>query len=257
MTTEEGVAMKAKSILWLVVIATACVGLVIGAGGSVQTESITVDDPRPLAEAVKHFQGRYGWIVTFEDPRHEMKDVIDVTDAVRNPAAAPTQHRVFGPRGGPFTATFQNPAPDSSPAEVAEVLDVIVAAYNQTGYPGSFRVIRTDEVFHVLPQSSILETRVSLLPQAGRNTFDALRSVLGAISSTTGQQVVLGTSPFNLLVQTKMEEGATAETARNLLVRILQGTGKSLSWRLLYSLDLQKYALNIQIVDNRKSAQVS
>lgn len=41
---------------------------------------IRVDDPRPLASVTQELEWRYGWIVTYEDPRHEYSgDIQDVT----------------------------------------------------------------------------------------------------------------------------------------------------------------------------------
>lgn len=239
-----------------------CVSLGLTVVGSVQNDSIIVDDPRPLAEALRIFQARYGWIVTYEDPRYASQaDVVDVTEAVRNPAAKPSGRRTIIPRGGPFSFGYQRPSPDSTLDRVAALVGTMVAEYNVSGYPGTFRVVRTDDMLHVVPasvqgrdgspvpQSSILEARISLSPEKNRNTVDALVALLAAVRSATGQRVEIGTSPVNLLMQSRMEEGATDESARDVLVRTLRATGRRLGWLLLYDPGDQYYVLNPVLVD--------
>ena len=42
---------------------------------------LSVNDPRPVAEAVKQLQEKYGWIITYEDPRlSNESDLLDETD---------------------------------------------------------------------------------------------------------------------------------------------------------------------------------
>src|SRR5215468_1045698 len=42
---------------------------------------LSVDDPRPVAEAVKQLQEKYGWVITYEDPRLvNESDLLDETD---------------------------------------------------------------------------------------------------------------------------------------------------------------------------------
>ena len=213
------------------------------------TESRAVNHPRPLAEVLKTFQDRYGWIVTYEDALFGDADVVDVTEQVRNPAAEPSGHRVLGPKGGPLTVSFTRPAAESTVIEVTDLLTRFTAEHNASGYPGKFRVIHSADVFHVVPQSSILDALISLPPQEGRNAVDTLTTIFAALGRATGQKIVFGTAPHNLLMQTPMEEGMTSATGRDVLMRTLKATGRELSWRLLYSRDLKQKALNIRIVN--------
>ncbi len=80
-----------------------------GAQGVSQVK-LSVDHPRPVAEAILRLANKYGWIITYEDPRyvHET-DVVDVTLSVRKdldkykPGEAP---KVLGPRGGVLELTY-------------------------------------------------------------------------------------------------------------------------------------------------------
>lgn len=224
-----------------------------------QGESITVDDPRPLAQAIRTFQEAYGFPVSYEDPRFaHSSELVDVsTIPGRAATAAATVRRALIPRGGSFTATFEPPAPDAQPSDIAERMRTVVGQYHARGYPGRFRVIEAGGMIHVVPQavlgadgsivpaSSILDTRVSLPHQKDRTMQAGVRAVLAAVSAATGRKINLGTSPTNLMMQSVMEEGAADLPARDILVRAFKATGRDLSWRLLYGADDQFYAFNV------------
>lgn len=231
-----------------------------GAGRAIPAETITVNDPRPLAEVLLQFQVAYGFAVTYEDPRFA-----NPGDLVQVAPRAPTGFRELIPRGGPLSATFEPPAPDADQAQTAAIISSIIDAYHASGYPGRFRVVRGEHMLHVVPVSvlardgttamtpSILDARVSFPSQKGRNMFEGLRAMLVAVGTVTGQRINIGTVPTNLLMQSPMEEGATEVPAREFLERALHGTGRELSWRLLYSADEGFHALNIRIVNGPRA----
>lgn len=233
----------------------------VSASGSAQVETLKVDHPRPLADAVRLFQAQFGWAVTYEDPRYiHPADLVDVTDKVRNPAAVPSGRRVIGPRGGPFAFQFQRPSPDADQNQIAEIVGAMIGDFNLRDYAGKFKIVSTKRMLHVVPMSvrgvsgqqvpagSILDARVSLPSRQGRATVDALMTLFAAIETSTEQRIEMGTVPTNLLVQSRMDEGATDETARDFLERTLQATGRTLSWRLLYGQDYKRYVLNLTVV---------
>jgi hypothetical protein len=59
---------------------------------------------------------------------------------------------------------------------------------------------------------------------------------------------VLANGPNNLLAQTTVLVESKPERAGDLLSRTLAGTGRKLSWLLLYDLGMRQYALNIVFV---------
>ena len=75
-----------------------------------------------------------------------------------------------------------------------------------------------------------------------RRSNDAVRGML--TSSTTMGPTLLGA------VRVLCAISAKNETARLVLLRILSGTGRTLTWRLLYDGGLKVYALNIAVVAN-------
>jgi hypothetical protein len=114
--------MKAHVLLFfgLVLLVEAPIGL----AHRMQTDSISVDDPRPLAKAADMFEGRYGWIITYEDPRYEhVTDLEDVTESVRRSSSPKSAHRVLIPRGGSFSYSFATPPPDRDPEKIAALLN--------------------------------------------------------------------------------------------------------------------------------------
>lgn len=65
---------------------------------------ISVEDPRPVAKAITLLESRFGWVITYEDPRYiNPADLSDVTEKVRRdlhkfkPGKAP---KVLIPKGG-------------------------------------------------------------------------------------------------------------------------------------------------------------
>jgi hypothetical protein len=48
------------------------------------TIKLGVDDPRPVAKAVEELVSRYGYVITYEDPRHAYEgDIQDVTTSAQ------------------------------------------------------------------------------------------------------------------------------------------------------------------------------
>jgi len=234
-----------------------------------QVDSIAVNSGRPLASVIKEFEDRYGWIVTYEDPRYSyQKDLKDVTEAVRNPASTNVSGlRVVVPKAGPLVVSFVRPSPDAGASQVLEVVRSLVQNHNGSGYPGVFEAISADDLIHVVPtqvvardggiasNSSVLDVSMSLPTQEKRNAFQTIEAVLAKVESVTGFKIAIGTVPTALLVGTVAEEEVLNQSARHILARTLRATGKGLSWRLLYGPDVRYYALNLRIVNDGKAAQ--
>jgi hypothetical protein len=234
-----------------------------------ERESISVNNSRPLATVIKDFEDRYGWIVTYEDPRYvHQNDILDVTEAVRNPASQiRNDARALVPKGGRFDVTYDRPASDSTLMAVQSIVRGIVQQYNATGHPGTFDVVSLDNALHVVPVAvtaadgtslvnpSVLEMRVSLPERKGRTVFQTIEHVLTQIENASKQKIVVGTVPTKLLMDSPYEAADANATARQVIRRALQATGRDLSWRLLYGPDVKHYALNIRVVNTRAVAR--
>lgn len=253
--------MQSTRIRWFVSVAAGCALVSAATGASRQraADEIAVNDPRPLAAAIEELERRHGWVVTYEDPPHEfVADTLDVTDTLSRNRDPSNKRRVLIPRGGAFTFAYRDGGPSREPA-VQPTLVALLRSYHQSGNPGVFRLVRTGEVFHVVParnndrlgnlvdRRSQLDARITL-PARDRSVLEMLEAVLERVRAQGGN-VGLGSSPFNLINQARVRDAAASETARAVLVRTLAATGRRLSWQLLCSPGYPSCAFNVRIVD--------
>ncbi len=106
--------------------------------------------PRPLADVVRTLERRHGIVITYEDPPylHDSQRA-DVTDAIRRTKEV-TSPRVFVPRGGPFSFEYTL-RPEAPRAQMPFVVSTLLEEYRSTHYAGAFRMLRTGDMFHVVP----------------------------------------------------------------------------------------------------------
>lgn len=138
---------------WFVSVAAWCAVVVATTGASRQraVDEIAVDDPRPLAAAIQELQRRYGWVVTYEDPPYEfVADTLDVTEAFSRTRDPSNKRRELIPLGGSFTFVYAAGGPSTGP-EAQPTLTALLRSYHQSGNTGVFRLVRTGDVFHVVP----------------------------------------------------------------------------------------------------------
>jgi hypothetical protein len=237
------------------------------ASQGVSKAHLSVEDPRPLAKAIEVLEGRYGWAITYEDPRYVYSSEIkDVTLSVPRhldkykPGQAP---KFFIPKGGTLTFDYDIRSDTNIPDDRKTVVQELLKAYARSGNAGRFRLESNDRIMHVIPtaiknshgqlmpQDSILETRISLTAEQ-RTGLEKLRSICSAITQATKIQVTVGTVPINLLVHHRDSQGATRQRARDVLVNLLESVnnGTNWSWQLFYDPTpiLKGYALNIHQV---------
>lgn len=206
---------------------------------------IDVDDPRPLLAAVQALEARFGWIVTYEDPRSASReDVEDVTLSTRRTPIDKTTPRTLVPRGGPFTFRYVMSVHPSSMRDEQVVLETLLEQYRMTGYPGEFALTWTGNVAHVVPigsknaagqrvrARSLLDLNISI-PSGERRAMDMLEAITEAVTQPGGPEVTVGIVPINLLMQVRVQDGARNESARGVLLRLLKATKRNLSWELL------------------------
>jgi hypothetical protein len=228
-------------------------------------KNLSVDDPRPVAEAVLTLESLYGWAITYEDPRYAHPgEVSDITEKVRRDlrdfpmGKAP---RVVIPRGGPLTVDYfvnaESGMPEDPAAVIQRVLDIHAA-----GEGSSFRLLQSGRYFHVVPaqlknrngnveeQRSLLDAVISVPPQQG-DRRETLEDICHAIEVATRSHVVVGTIPERLFGQAISAPAVFNQSARDILTETLAGTGVALSWRLLYDPGLEEYVLNIHPVPER------
>jgi hypothetical protein len=233
-------------------------------------ESLSVDDPRPVAEAVSQLEKRYGWVITYEDPMYVSgKEITDVTSKVRRdldkymPNEAP---RVLVPRGGSLAINFNVTSDENTFLRPESVAQQIIDANTKADNAGRFRLERSGEIVHVIPvahrdsteawvpEQSVLDAIITI-PSGDRTGLQALDALCVAVSRVTQTKVALGTVDINLFIRSRQELGADQERARDFLVRLLENTranGKlgetKLSWQLLFGPATKDYRLNVHAV---------
>jgi hypothetical protein len=226
-----------------------------------QTFTINVYDPRPLASAIQALESRFGWIITYEDPPYVYSgDFEDVTKVVRKDYD-PTKPKVLVPRWGAFNFEYTIPAAVREPDELA-LLQRLLDEYHHSGNPGVFRLVRTGSIFHFVPSESknslgvfevrrsILDANISIL-DGERRALDMLKAITDAVSQPGGPRVGVGTVPLNLLMQVRIQGGATNEIGRTVLLRTLEATNRKLSWSLFCdAAPVRACALNVYAVDS-------
>ncbi len=221
-----------------------------------EAATISVDDPRPLARAIRTLQDRHGAVITYEDPPYvHHSQIADVTDAVaRSPM--PKGRRVLVPRGGPLDFAYTLGSRGSS-TQMHHVLDRLVDEYETSGYTGRFKVLRSGEHFHVVPiiqrnrngndeaYGAILDTEISISRQG--SALDVLTEIAATLTKRTGAAVFLGTVPMGRSMSSIVTISAENEPARSVLVRTLVASGARLSWALYYGPQSSppRYVLNI------------
>lgn len=225
---------------------------------------ISVEDPRPVAKAITMLEARFGWAISYEDPRYiNTSDISDVTETVRRdldkfkPGKAP---KVLVPRGGPFVFEYDY-SRDSKRPDPDLILAALLAAHTGSGNAGRFRLVSSGRMFHVVPtaikdisgkvvpQESVLDVTISL-PAKERTGWQLIEALCAEVSRSVQLRVVVGSAPYGLLSQHEDREGIESMKARDLLARLLENAGKGrlLSWQLFYDPGMRMYVLNIHPV---------
>jgi hypothetical protein len=222
---------------------------------------LSVNDPRPVAEAVKQLQEKYGWIITYEDPRLVNEgDLLDVTDPTYL-QAHPGGSRALAHKGGHLEISYFVSSATGKPENPTALLQMLLNAHAASANPGRFELKQSGQVFHVIPaqvkdvsgrwvhQASILNIPITF-PEKERSVLETLEAITGAISSATQLKVAIGAIPLNFFVRHRTTQSASSEPAREALIRTLESTNRKFSWRLLYDPGMKMFALNVRSVPN-------
>jgi len=237
-----------------------------------QAETLRVNDPRPVLQAVLEIERRYGTPINYEDLRYEFSnDVEDVTDSVLTPQQrnlADPKKRILVPRqrsievaiGSRSVAPWQ---PDPAAALAAARAAATAASDAATSFVvteanGSIFVagIRSrDASGKSQTYAPALSTPVTLA--AGpRTALESLISIVKQVSERSGYRIELGTVPVRMLAESEVNVLASNEAASFVVDRLLRGlplspsvssaNGRStISYQLLFDPRSRVYALNI------------
>jgi Protein of unknown function (DUF1553)/Protein of unknown function (DUF1549) len=232
---------------------------------------ISVEDGRPVSKAIETLEDKYGWIITYEDPRYvHNSEIVDVALKVRRdldqykPGEVPP---VLVPKGGALEFTYLVEPGTNLPTDPARVVQNLLDAQNASGNAGRFRLETSPQIMHVIPttmknaggalvpQVSALDTIISL-PAVERSVERKMAAICETVSRASDIPMVLGSYPTNSFIQSSDRQGATNQKARDVLVDTFESmtkeSGPCLSWRLNYSPGYKRYVLNIHVVSKPK-----
>jgi hypothetical protein len=127
--------------------------VVLGFGSAQQTSRvITVNDPRPLAEAIRTLEKVSGQPITYEDPPYtHSADVVDRSDSFNHKPGV----KALLPKGGALNFAYMtNEVSDRN--GTAKVVERLANTFNKT-YPSGaqFSVVDKDGMFHVVRSASV------------------------------------------------------------------------------------------------------
>ena len=257
MTSDFRKAKTTMSGLVALVVRSGILGCFFFSGAGALADTITVQDPRPVAKAIEELESRYGWQITYEDPPYvHASDIADVTQSVRRDPSLAAGERILIPKGGRLTFTVPSaPAAEQQAAAVAG----LVKSFNASRNGNLFGVVQGSRLIHVTPQQitgragkvepvkPLLDTAITL-PAKQRTSFELLEAICDELSAITKGTVVVGTTPVNLLASKMSSIGASKEPARAVLERLVLAQDKALSWQLFYDPGLKWYVLNLHVV---------
>jgi hypothetical protein len=244
-----------------------------------RTETLSVDDPRPLSAIAAAIEGRTGVPISYEDARYEhTADLEDVTDKVTNAqqkAQGSPNVRVIVPKGGKLTTsiTFDPKARSADIEAASAALRSAVSTYNNSQLFGArFQITVRNAAIYVEPvqfrestgqfktATSVLATPI-IMERQERSGLETL-SIIASLLSKSGYRVEVGTVPLRAMINSRVTIGASGESAIDVLTRALASIGEVMQGRfarptfaytMLFDPKQRFYALNIRVVQNPNS----
>jgi hypothetical protein len=209
---------------------------------------------RPMSLATTGISEEYGYKLDYEDPI--FISAAETTN-VATPewiAIHPQKRELLIPLGGSFEVRFSEEFNVAGELNKGEIVSKTVSTYNESGLSGRFTVIEeSSHDFAVVglssdqKQSPFLGTRISI-PKAQRDGAATLKLILDTVSSKTGIPYVIGSRPTRLLKATNVTVGGDDLIARDLIRQILDETGRSLRWLMLYEPTYNTYHFNLAFI---------
>ena len=219
-------------------------GLVGAAQGATESVPLVVNDARPVKEAVHVLFETYPVTITYEDPRYEYSgDLKDISlQVTKNPNSTA---KTFAPVGGVLQITYETSSDKGQLADVPQALNSILDASKASGTGGRFAVLRSGDVYHVVPtevrnskgvwvkQQSLLDTRITFSSGGEMRGTELIEAILKQLGATTDRWI--GMNPditLNVLARYKGTVDVTDQPARDVLMSLLHSISPRLTWTL-------------------------
>ena len=249
---------------WISLIAATAflAGLSRAAGAQTYTVVLSVNDARPMAEAVLSLIRTYPVTITYEDPRYEYAG--DLHDVARQVSKTPhPPFRSIGPRGGALQATYDVSEETGAPLDMAAAIQSVVDANNLARFGGHFEVRQSGATFHVVPtevrdgkgrwvpQQSLLDAPITFSSGGNKDGFGLIEAILREVSAASGERIVGGrpaiaincTSPG--CIENERVVDATNEPARDVLMQLVSSLNPRYTWLLYYDAAERRYYFNL------------
>ena len=233
------------------------------AGAQTYAVVLSVNDARPMGQAVLSLIRSYPVTITYEDPRYEYTgDFRDVTGEVgktRRPRGS-----TIVPKGGALRAAYDVSQDTGEPVDMADAIQSLVDANNRARYGGHFELLRSGETFHVVPtevrdargrwiaQRSVLDTPITFSSGGERDGFELIEAILHEVSIVSGQNIVGGRPNVAMVcfsslgcTENRRTVDATNEPARDVLMRLVSSLNARYTWVLYYGGPGSEYVFSL------------
>jgi len=221
-----------------------------------ETESF--QSGRPLADAAQTLGQKYGYAISYEDPRRDCAcDLVDESGRSMKTGEHLAPYRRIVPRSWPLRVEHR---PGAGAVELAR--DIVSAA--QSAMPeNQFRVLESGDRAYIVPvgardvegrfarSPAPLDARISL-PAEPRASWQLLNAICAAVSKAAGVEVTSSAMLWGIENSDgppRYTVGANDEVARDVLRRALdtifrEGDQQAI-WLMYYDSPQGEYALNL------------
>ena len=150
------------------------------------------------------------------------------------------------PRGGPLAFSFKVDPSSHRPDSIQSTLEALLKSYEGTTYPGSYSLTLRADWWSIEPTRAktrsgetnavtpVLSARITIPHDVSLTLSATLEKVLAATSATTGTKIVLGCRLPPQWASSVLGDDIDGKTAREAIGSILDASGSSMSWVLLY-----------------------
>ncbi len=236
-------------------------------------KTLSINAPRPVAEAVAQIEAMGAIPINYEDPQYNAAP--DMTGvATWNPGFTQVaQSTVKIPTGGKLTVSIPldpgNEERLGSVSSVQTAVQSLIEAANGASLPARFSVVVSNGAVFVMPTQwksasgemgsvTLALSSVVNLDGSSMAAFETLTSILQQVSATTGSQLQVGSVPFRAFAETRVSLRAVNEPAYSVLARLFDvicSTGvpsarakAAMAYTLLHGPGTSEYVLNVHLV---------
>jgi hypothetical protein len=259
---KGGALSRPRSLIALFASAAVLAGVAFGARAQTYTVVLSVNDSRPMGQAVLSLIRSYPITITYEDPRFEYAG--DLQELTRQVSKTDQPNaRTIVPKGGAFHAAYDVSQDTGEPVDMADAIQELIEANNRAREGGHFEVLGRGETFHVVPtevrdskgrwiaQRSVLDTPITFSSGGARDGRELIEAILGEVSDKSGQKIAAARVHVAIpcsgpaCVESKRTIDARNEPARDVLMQLVSSLNRRYAWVLYYDASARYYVFNL------------